>query len=343
VKRPDTLSVNAEAEQMLGMDGDLERFGDPWLIESISVALRSMARDGGAVGAMRSVHRYGNDYQYGPMLTGDDAVVEVTCRTSEGRDLNVQEVRLDELWRLPDAGLQVVRVRPATSALYTWGVAWDVFEEDWWVSTIVVDYTGAAVALLDPHVFDRTIGGAPGPGARRARWAAELAAQGGESGRGTDRAIAASAASEYLAEQAAEPSDGGYHPNVWLVARKNMETKETVVLASSGDVVLSGDAILVVAGGQSRRGSSIITRASAEWSRDVSGRTRVNAKGSSRQWVPRTKTSAPNTAHEIEWGDPVGDEASRRADATVAPGGGDLAAVAALLPPGEPALDLLRT
>ena len=288
-----------------------------------------------------SIHATGDGYTYGPTRTGEDILVRVTCSDGTGAPLESQTVGLHESCDFQRRGLIPVVVGFESSAVATQGMAYDIYEDDWWVATQITDYRGAAAALLQPAVFGRFFPNkAPAGEVGRATRYAKALAHTEEAGRGAPRAVAASMTAIYLYKQADNPTDAGNRPVIWLIGRRNMETGENLLLSSSGPTIVDGNRWLVSGGAGPRDGvarrSRVRTQITGELSKETTGRKRSGGpfgpQGRIRPMV--NGDAAEGDAVEgpsmrsrkslIEWSDPTGERGVARADANGASPNGDL-------------------
>jgi hypothetical protein len=187
------------------------------------------------------------------------------------------------------AGLRLVEVSPAVSAVMVlgFGQAWGADGQLW--STWLWDLRGAAIGLLQGEIFKAVVAGQIGESGRAWK-AAKLA------GPNNARVIAASTAATYLAEQvAASAPDNGLAPLWWSIL-------------SCGPRGIWFDFPRPPAGDGPARSARLRTAIAGALSLEVSGRKHIWAEGSTRRWLPLYN---PNGT---EWNDPTGDLAVEMAE-----------------------------
>jgi regulatory LuxR family protein len=293
---------------------------EDWL-EAVAAQMDHAFHLSGPVGDRAAIVSLHNDGRFGMAMCGDDALVTVESTTADGVQLPPQTTHLGQVWRLPAAGLMLSSVVPITTANTAFGIAesWDARTASL-VVTVVSDQRGAAVVLLDPSTY-RTVfpPSSKGETGRAFDYAKKVEGS-AEMGSTAPRTIVASAAHEYLAGQHAEHTDDGERPLWWYIA---VSTGDGVrVLSSSGDLVGSGP----------HRLGRIRTAGTDALARDLSGRTRPDALGSSRRWVSLSPDGTTRQGgyvandpdrqmrvhgdHKarLSWHDPTGEEACNRAE-----------------------------
>lgn len=259
--------------------------GLPWL-ERATLATLAAVLPGHHTAAI------GWDGRDAGVLLGDEVVVEVSFRAAQRRAI-VDVMELAELWRLPDAGLDIVDVRsPFDACIY--GAA-SIRAADGTVA-LLADERLLASALDQIEVRAGVMRWANAHDRQRARRAeAEL-------GPDASASVLTSALAEHLAEA---PDKRGVEPDRpllrWLVARPAPQGVE--LLAASPH--------------QTEPMARIAGHAARELAVEAWGTTRPDAVTSNRRWVPvEDEAAGPylHAAQQLEWSDPTGDTAGAVTD-----------------------------
>lgn len=246
-----------------------------------------------------------------------DAVEIVATASTNGRTVRERLALLD-LWRLPAAGLELLAVEPAEKAIAFCGIAETWHEGHLWTA-LILDQRGAPIVLIDPATFAELM--VTGNDRRRVETVTKSVG-----GPENVRAIAASTAQEYLAEQREVPSDDGAVPLWWALYRLLPDIE---VVASPGPLVGTGKP----------RRYALRGKVASEITRDATGKARTWAKGSTwrtRQLEqidemapvrgeeddnddPGSVGRPPSTTdgHLIEWRDDTGDTGAKLGDGDV--------------------------
>jgi hypothetical protein len=151
----------------------------------------------------------GSEVVQDQVLEGDDARVTITV-TMDGRTIT-QTHALADVWRFAASGFEIDSIEAEMSSTAVFGVAETFHKGELWAITFW-DQRGAPIVLLDPSTFRSLLSGGTDESRRGRDHAGELGAD-------SAKAIAASAAVDYLAKQQESPSDSGLPPVWWSIAR----------------------------------------------------------------------------------------------------------------------------
>jgi DNA-binding CsgD family transcriptional regulator len=235
---------------------------------------------------MVPLHLRGSKVFQGTTLEGDEVTVTITSADDRITDMAVS---LADLWRYPEAGvkLKTVEPHPEISGVAVFGLAQTMGPDGRLWASAIWDMRNAPVALLDPETFSELM---IGNDRRRIDQVARRDSADPVSGQtapwANQRAIGATAAQVYLADQQENPTDDGQLSLWWQVFRF-----DTLSVADSNGPPIRP--------GAPQRRHRLRGAVATMVSKDATGRSKLWAKGSS--W--RFKRPAADV-DEVAGGDP---------------------------------------
>jgi hypothetical protein len=231
---------------------------------------------------MVPLHLRGSKVFQGTTLEGDEVTVTITSADDRISDMAVS---LADLWRYPEAGvkLKTVEPHPEIRGVALFGLAETMGPDGRLWASVVWDMRNAPVALLDPETFSKLM---IGNDRRRIDQVARRDSADPVSGQtapwANQRAIGATAAQVYLADQQDNPTDDGQLSLWWQVFRF-----DTLSVADSNGPPIRP--------GAPQRRHRLRGAVATMVSKDATGRSKLWAKGSS--W--RFKRQGSDVVNEL--------------------------------------------